>query len=107
MEIKVGKKLFQFENFNQWVNKASSWYGMTGLPRHRYISLDSVGNICVSGKEFMWARDNGAFPVSVYDIESAPQKMKGTILHPPTPGRAKRLPPHRPCLKVVGKRALK
>lgn len=57
----------QFDNFQQWVNKASSW-----LTRHRdyhpenfrATCADSKGRLCRNGGDFMRARDEGAFPIS-------------------------------------------
>ena len=58
----------QFENFSQWVNKASSW-----LTRHpdyndgpnafQAICFDAKGRLCRIGADFMRARDENAFPV--------------------------------------------
>jgi hypothetical protein len=57
----------QFDSFEQWVNKASSW-----LTRHplydgktfRATCVDAKGRWCFGGKEFMRARDEGAFPIT-------------------------------------------
>lgn len=56
----------QFDSFEEWVNKASSW-----LTRHqlydgknfRAICFDAKGRLCQIGKDFTLARDEGAFPV--------------------------------------------
>jgi hypothetical protein len=63
----------QFDNFAQWVNKASSW-----LTRHQdyndsrasghgphftAICFDAKGRLCTCGGDMMRARDEGAFPV--------------------------------------------
>ena len=56
----------QFQNFEQWINKASSW-----LTRHelyddrcfRAICFDAKGRHCAIGRDFMRARDEGTFPV--------------------------------------------
>lgn len=55
-----------FDDFTQWVNKASSW--LTRHPEYnsdfRAICYDSRGRHCTCGRDFARARDEGAFPVS-------------------------------------------
>ena len=63
-----GIELFQFETFQQWVNKAASWFSSYNLPKNSYICVDQAGNVCTKGQEFMNARDNDLFPVIVYLI---------------------------------------
>lgn len=56
----------QFDDFTQWVNKASSW-----LTRHpdynekcfKAICFDAKGRHCKMGGDFMRARDENTFPV--------------------------------------------
>lgn len=56
----------QFDSFDQWVNKASSW-----LTRHeryhpqrfRVTCVDAKGRTCRLGADFMRARDEGTFPI--------------------------------------------
>jgi len=66
-----------FENFNQWVNHASSWltchadYNNTehgeakGWRGHHFTAMcfDSLGRRCRNGADFKRARDEDAFPV--------------------------------------------
>jgi len=66
--IEVGEVLFEFSSFENWVAKASSRYGQHGATKYNSITLDSVGRICCIGKQFMRARDEGAFPVYVYRL---------------------------------------
>jgi hypothetical protein len=61
----VGPELFRFESFQQWVNKASSWFASCGYPSRHAICVDAKGRICQYGKHFMTARDEGTFPVRV------------------------------------------
>jgi hypothetical protein len=69
----LGQELFRFETFQQWVNKAPSWYATSGLSsckacgdvRHA-VAVDAAGRICRNGKQFMRARDDDSFPVVVY-----------------------------------------
>ena len=63
-----GKKLFDFTSFNDWVNTAQRKFGSVGLRSNQYLCIDTQGNVCTKGKEFHTARDNGWFPVTVYQV---------------------------------------
>ena len=63
-----GKKLFEFTSFNDWVNTAQRKFGAVSLRPNHYLCIDTQGNVCTKGKEFHTARDNGWFPVTVYQI---------------------------------------
>jgi len=52
----------QFDTFQQWVNKASSWLTRRGSGIS-VICYDTKGRVCRIGGDFMRARDEGAFPV--------------------------------------------
>lgn len=57
----------QFDSFEQWVNKASSW--LTRHPSYdgnkfRAICHDQKGRCCQNGKDFMLARDENMFPIT-------------------------------------------
>ena len=56
----------QFDSFQQWVNKASSW--LTRHPEYnaqffQAVCFDTLGRRCFSGKDFMRARDEDTFPI--------------------------------------------
>jgi hypothetical protein len=70
MEIELGPEMFRFTSFEQWVNKAQSWFKNYGVSPSQYVCIDATGRICGKGKQFMSARDRGAFPVVVYHIET-------------------------------------
>lgn len=62
----------EFRSFENWCNKASSWIGpaarkLCGAQEVR--CLDAKNRECLSGREFMRARDEGAFPVRYYFVE--------------------------------------
>lgn len=75
----MGEQNQQFDNFDQWVNKASSWLTRYPLNKdgsdpaclsedhkpdwYRASCFDAKGRPCLSGREFMRARDEDAFPV--------------------------------------------
>lgn len=56
-------KAFEYDAWATWVNKAKSW---TAPHRGRTLCVDALGRICWAGREFARARNEGAFPVSVY-----------------------------------------
>jgi hypothetical protein len=67
MSITLGKELFQFSSFDNWCDKASSKFAKTGRRGEQVLCLDTFGRVCRTGREFMRARDEGAFPVRVFD----------------------------------------
>lgn len=69
VQVKLGEVLFCFESEIRWANKAKSWYATCSVPPHRTIAIDAKGRICVSGREFMRATTDGAYPVVVYEIQ--------------------------------------
>jgi protein gp37 len=57
--MSTGAPVFrQFDTFQQWVNKASTWV-------HGGICLDADGRELRNGGDFMRARDEGKFPVTI------------------------------------------
>ena len=48
----------EFATFATWVNKATSWIGGENA-----LCADAKGRVCRNGGDFMWARDEEAFPV--------------------------------------------
>ena len=66
--LSFSRKLFEFHSKLHWVNKAQGWFANCGVPKHRYIAVDSAGRVCTSGKEFMRAEEENTYPVSVYEI---------------------------------------
>ena len=56
----------QFDSFQQWVNKARSW--LCGYKSKDIIALDTKGRECTCGKDMQLARDENAFPVTVYEV---------------------------------------
>ncbi|MEC4591633.1 DUF5131 family protein [Nitrospirillum amazonense] len=62
VRMSTGEAVFrQFDTFQQWVNKASTWVhpGAACVDRH--------GRRLLVGKDFMRARDEDAFPVTIMD----------------------------------------
>lgn len=56
----------EFRNFNHWVNYAS------GRIDKNAVCIDTKGRRCLIGRDFMRARDEGAFPVR-YFWDCAPE----------------------------------
>lgn len=60
--------LFEFDSFERWVNKASSWF--RGKTKYDVIvCLDRNGNVCHTGEDFMKARDENLFPVKCFRLQ--------------------------------------
>ena len=66
--IQLGKKLFQFSSFDNWVDTATAKFKKAGISPSDVVCIDAYGRLCLSGKEFMRARDQKAFPVRVYAV---------------------------------------
>lgn len=68
-KLQLGAKLFEFSSFQHWVNKAKSWFANSGISTRETVCIDAVGRICTCGREFMRARDEGTYPITVYHID--------------------------------------
>ena len=73
MIVELGPELFRFISFQDWVNHAQSRFNKACVGASQYVCIDATGRICGMGKQFMSARDRGAFPVVVYHIEPKEQ----------------------------------
>ena len=68
----TGEPVFrQFDTFQRWVNKASTWV-------NGGICLDRHGQELRNGGDFMRARDNGSFPVTI--MHKVGKKAAGRLL---------------------------
>lgn len=83
ISVTVGCKLFQFSSFNDWVNNARWRFQEAGVRGEDVISVDAAGRICLSGKEFMRARDENQFPIIVFAARLTDAKEK-----PANPGES-------------------
>lgn len=68
--IKVKRELFRFHNYQEWVNKAQSWYAHCGVRQGFYITVDSQGHVLHMGKCFMVATRRDLYPVTVYELQT-------------------------------------
>lgn len=66
IRMRLGRPLFEFRSFDDWVNQAKSRFEHSRRDGRSAICIDTKGRICDSGREFMRARDDGSFPVVVY-----------------------------------------
>lgn len=64
--MQLGDKLFEFSSFDNWCNSATAKYHMAGASSKDSLAVDAIGRVCVKGKEFMRARDENCFPITVY-----------------------------------------
>jgi hypothetical protein len=76
IEVTVGEFLFEFRSYLQWVNKASSWFVNLGSHsrRQNVICIDAKGRICRTGRDFMRADREKAFPVKAYEAALASEE---------------------------------
>ena len=66
--IHFRSEAFRFTSFQDWVDTASAKYlCYKSLKRRELLAVDSVGRVCWKGAEFMRARDEGTFPIVVYE----------------------------------------
>ncbi len=66
IEVTVDILEFEFTSFEKWVNKATSWFKNARLRGDQAICVDAAGRVCLTGREFIRARDEVAFPIKVY-----------------------------------------
>ncbi len=64
--VAIGPKLFQFDSFLGWANHAQRAWKGRGLRSDDTLCIDAAGRICRIGRDFMRARDEGKFPVTVH-----------------------------------------
>jgi len=60
--------LFEFENIQQWINKAQSWFSPYLSKAEKTVCLDKVGNVLTTGKDFADAEILQTYPVKVYRL---------------------------------------
>ena len=68
--INVKRELFSFQSEQDWINKAKSRYANCGVPRGQYITVDANGHVMHMGKCFKAATRAGAYPVTVYELQT-------------------------------------
>ena len=68
IKIMVRGPVFSFPDFNNWCDTAKHKFRIAGLKDYEVLCVDDRGRACISGKEFMRARDDGSFPVNAYKI---------------------------------------
>lgn len=62
-----GEYLFEFKNFNDWVDNAKDNYKPYKYGHHT-IALDANNNVCHIGEDFSKVRSEKYFPVKVYSV---------------------------------------
>jgi len=66
--LEVGPLLWQWATFDNWCDTAARMFRFHEVHGSDVVCVDSKGRVCAIGKHFMTARDEGAFPVSVYAV---------------------------------------
>ena len=62
-------ELFRWNSFTEWCNRARRDFIRAGVSGPQTLCVDARGRVCTRGKQFMQAKDDGAFPVIVYLID--------------------------------------
>jgi hypothetical protein len=76
IEINVKRELFRFSCQQDWVNRAQRAYKFCGVPKGFYITVDANGHVMHIGKCFMAAEKIGAYPVTVYELQTNWEPME-------------------------------
>lgn len=66
--IEVGKVIAKYETFEDWEEsppQQSMFYRKVRDMQH--ISIDSAGRLCFSTHDYNQARDDGAYPITIYE----------------------------------------
>jgi protein gp37 len=88
----------RFRSFEEWVNKARSWLGGVNsagqrfMPKMRAVCVDQRGRVCEIGRDFMRARDEGAFSVHCHEIMPLRDRKGGTMEEWPADLRVREMP---------------
>lgn len=76
--VELGEPLFSFHSREHWENKGRELYATCGFTNHDIITLDAIGRVVVSGREFTRAKDEGTYPITVYPIDPN-QEINGDL----------------------------
>jgi len=66
MEIKIGKKLFEFVSMQDWINKANRIWIHHEISSDKTLCIDQLGRICSYGLHFEIAKKDNAYPIEVF-----------------------------------------
>lgn len=77
-QIELGEKQFEFSSYENWCNKAQGWFLSRGLRGQDVLCLDTKGRICDIGMQFKRAKDDDAYPVTVYLRQAANEQGQPT-----------------------------
>ena len=64
--VEVVSEVFRFADFEDWCDTARRKFESAGMHSMDALCVDAKDRVCAKGKEFIRARDDGAFPVRVY-----------------------------------------
>jgi hypothetical protein len=79
ISISVGPELFIIASFEVWKYRAKEMFEGCGHHPRRTVAVDSRGRVCVSYREFEFARDRGSFPIRVYGIAEEPEAAAAVL----------------------------
>lgn len=65
--LRLGPKLFEFHDFDDWVARARHLYARGGYTSQNTLAIDQHGRIVDGGADMRRAQQSNAFPINVYD----------------------------------------
>jgi hypothetical protein len=68
IEVEVEEMSFEFLSEADWVANAHAFFRRSCLTSESAICVDTLGRICIKGKEFKRAEVEGTYPIRVYAI---------------------------------------
>lgn len=68
VQVQLGRRLFEFSTFEDWVNNAGRRYRLNEATSRTTIAIDGRGRLCTCGADMQAARDDDEFPVVIYEM---------------------------------------
>ena len=69
VEIEVNAVVFEFVSLRHWEAKAQRWFRRAGLAASDVLCVDRRGRVCTTGRDFMRAEREAAYPITVYRVD--------------------------------------
>ncbi|AZZ92786.1 hypothetical protein EUZ85_19480 [Hahella sp. KA22] len=67
--IQLKRKLFQFDNSGEWMDRSQALYAECSTQAHNIIALDACGVVCRTWAQVSGAKESNSFPITVYELE--------------------------------------
>lgn len=69
ISITVGELAFSFSSMGDWANQGQRIWRFHELRGDDAICVDRKGRVCRSGRDFVRAQQDDAYPINVYRLE--------------------------------------